>query len=350
MPGRDFHRKALQTLFSAANIQPMTNSENPGHGTCRICGGAGGALLAAREMMFGTRETFAYFQCSSCGCLQIDHVPDDLAPYYPDDYYSYAANQKRVRPWKKFVRAARARWAIERKGVLGPLFNAANKVDPLLMMYGDIGVRLSDRVLDVGGGGGGLVQKLRTAGFSDVLAIDPFLATDEVIADGVVVARRCDVFSYEGTADFISFHHSYEHMDRQLDILVQTKDILAPGGRVLIRIPTVSSYAWETYGMDWVSLDPPRHLYLHSHDSIRYLADKAGYSIDKMWCDSYAFQFWGSEQYQRDIPLTAENSYAKNPSASSYTASDIATLEERSKELNDAMKGDSLCVLMSVPS
>lgn len=333
-----------------ANIHPMTNTENTAHAICRICGGAGDSALTVREMMFGTRETFDYFQCTSCGCLQIATVPQDLGPYYPDGYYSYAVNQKRVRPWKKFVRTARARWAIERKGILGPLFSAADKVDPLLMMYGDIGVKTTDRVLDVGGGGGGLVQKLRMAGIENALAIDPFLGREEVVDGDVVIARKCDVFSYEGTADFISFHHSYEHMDRQLDILVRTKEILAEGGRVLIRIPTVTSYAWEEYGKDWVSLDPPRHLYLHSHDSMRYLADKAGFVIDKMWCDSYAFQFWGSEQYRRDIPLTAETSYAQNPAASGYSADDIATMEARSQKLNDEMKGDSLCVLMSAAS
>ena len=54
--------------------------------SCRICGGSPGARHVAREMMYGTREAFGYFECSSCGCLQIAEVPADLARFYPADY------------------------------------------------------------------------------------------------------------------------------------------------------------------------------------------------------------------------------------------------------------------------
>ena len=43
-------------------------------------------------MMFGTRERFAYFECSACGCLQIETVPADMARHYPDNYYSFSAS------------------------------------------------------------------------------------------------------------------------------------------------------------------------------------------------------------------------------------------------------------------
>ena len=54
---------------------------------CRICGNKeGNAPFEAREMMFGTRERFTYFECNSCGCLQIAEIPDDLARFYAADY------------------------------------------------------------------------------------------------------------------------------------------------------------------------------------------------------------------------------------------------------------------------
>jgi len=36
-----------------------------------------------------------------------------------------------------------------------------------------------------------------------------------------------------------------------------------PGGWCVIRIPTVSSFAWEHYREQWVQLDAPRHFFLH---------------------------------------------------------------------------------------
>jgi hypothetical protein len=59
------------------------------HGvTCPICRAATGQFLDAREMMFGTRESFTYFECEGCGCLHLIDVPADLAAYYPKEYYS----------------------------------------------------------------------------------------------------------------------------------------------------------------------------------------------------------------------------------------------------------------------
>jgi predicted SAM-dependent methyltransferase len=54
--------------------------------------------------------------------------------------------------------------------------------------------------------------------------------------------------------------------------LKKIRELLAPGGICLIRIPTVSSYVWEKYQTHWVSMDPPRHFYLHSIKSIKFLA------------------------------------------------------------------------------
>ena len=58
---------------------------------CRACGNAeGNTAHFPKEMMFGWREVFEYFECGRCGCLQIAEIPADLGKYYPRDaYYSY---------------------------------------------------------------------------------------------------------------------------------------------------------------------------------------------------------------------------------------------------------------------
>ena len=62
---------------------------------CRVCRAKGSfPTYSVREMMFGTRETFSYFQCTHCDCLQITDVPPDLAQYYPPTYYSFGSEFK----------------------------------------------------------------------------------------------------------------------------------------------------------------------------------------------------------------------------------------------------------------
>src|ERR1035437_10617754 len=60
------------------------------HMNCRICQSAEVSLsVVTREMMFGLRDEFTYFECAVCGCVQIQDIPADLGRYYPQNYYSF---------------------------------------------------------------------------------------------------------------------------------------------------------------------------------------------------------------------------------------------------------------------
>ena len=45
--------------------------------------------LKIKEMIFGFRDEFTYFECSKCGCLQIMQIPRNMGKYYPSNYYSF---------------------------------------------------------------------------------------------------------------------------------------------------------------------------------------------------------------------------------------------------------------------
>ena len=56
---------------------------------CRICSSQQQpASYAVKEMQLGIRAEFTYQLCGDCGCLQIERLPENLAAYYPSDYYS----------------------------------------------------------------------------------------------------------------------------------------------------------------------------------------------------------------------------------------------------------------------
>ena len=151
-------------------------------------------------------------------------------------------------------------------------------------------------------------------------------------------------------SDFIILHHSFEHMAEPLSVLKKIYQLLLPNGYVLIRIPVSSSYAWREYDLNWVQLDAPRHLFLHSIESMQLLAKQAGFQMKDIVFDSSAFQFWGSEQYLHDIPLRADNSYLVNPDKSIFTPVQIENYKRRAKELNDKNDGDSACFYLYKPA
>jgi len=134
------------------------------------------------------------------------------------------------------------------------------------------------------------------------------------------------------------FHHSFEHLRGPLETLKTAARLLAGQGMIVIRIPVVSSYAWEKYGIAWVQLDAPRHFFLHSPESMSRLARAVGLRVVKVVYDSTEFQFLGSELYLRDRPLFSGGS--SSPDWSVFAPEEIESFRRLAGELNASERGD----------
>lgn len=305
---------------------------------CKICGNSeNNRPHKPKEMMLGLRDEHDYFECSACGCLQIEAIPDNLPDYYPENYYSYKKTGS-DNPIKKRLINLRNKYAVLGNcpsGQLAYLFSP----EPKLATLKKIKLNYSSRIMDVGCGAGNLLHSLKDIGFKNLLGIDPFNKEDIHYENGLKIDKK-SIHEATGKWDLIMFHHSFEHVYDQHEVLQKVHTLLDSNGSCLIRVPTVSSYAWMHYGLDWVQLDAPRHLFLHSIDSMRQLAKKNGFELEHVVYDSNALQFWGSEQYKQNIPLRDKRSYAEGLEQSIFTAKEIESFEKRSKELNQHNQGD----------
>jgi hypothetical protein len=129
---------------------------------------------------------------------------------------------------------------------------------------------------------------------------------------------------------------SLEHMPQQLETLRAVARLLSANGACLVRIPLVSSWAWEHYGVNWSSLDAPRHFYLHSAKSFGLVAERAGFRIERTLYESDDFQFRVSELYLRDIPLES----GPREATRIFTRSQIRDWRRQARALNLAQRGD----------
>lgn len=298
-----------------------------------------------REMFFGTRDEFTYFECADCGCVQITEIPTNLADYYPAGYFSLRDYSRLARSrFRSFVDTRRLRNAMGQPSLIGRLVDAVSTPLNYVEWVRIAGVDTSARVLDVGCGGGKLLVRMRHAGFAECRGIDPFIKAPLRYENGVTVEKReiAEVADERpGSFDFVMLHHAYEHMPDPRGVMKALARLLAPGGRMLIRIPVADSYAFEHYREHWINLDPPRHLYLHTRKSMGILARSASLAVDRVVCDSTALQFIGSELYVKGL-VHEEPSDEKR-----RLESRRPEFEARAAELNREGKGDFAAYYLS---
>lgn len=310
---------------------------------CKICGNrAPHEKYVAKEMMLGLRKPFSYFQCGNCNCLQIEHFPSDIYKYYPDQYHSFEGVPE-YNPVKKYLVRKRNRFAIYENSLLGKLLYRTNP-EPAIRSLSKLSINRDTKILDVGCGSGKLLFALKDLGFENLTGIDPYNSKDIISDDGVKIWKK-NIHEVQGKWDLIMMHHAFEHVPDPLKVLVNIAQRLKSSGSSLIRIPVVNCYAWETFRENWVQLDAPRHFFLHSVKSLEILAEEAGLELREISYDSTAFQFWGSIQYEKDIPLNDKRSYALNPGNSIFSKNDIRNFSRKAQELNDKNNGDqAVCI------
>jgi cyclopropane fatty-acyl-phospholipid synthase-like methyltransferase len=217
--------------------------------------------------------------------------------------------------------------------------------DPLLESLRLLELKKHMRILDVGCGSGAMIYTLGSLGFARVLGIDPFIDEDRVYGNGTEI-RKQSLSELDERFDVIMFHHSFEHMDDPASILGNVARLLDDGGTCVINTPNANSDAWENYGTDWVQLDAPRHLFIHSPEGLAGLATRAGLEVRDVRWNSTAFQFWGSEQYRLGIPLNDPKSHAVDTATSPFSAEQIRLWDARARELNEARRGDQFAAYL----
>ena len=305
---------------------------------CKACQNTNGNTThVAREMMLGRRTEFRYQECSRCGSLQIEEVPSNLADYYPSSYYSF----QKPGALKSFLKRKWAAYTYRQNGLAGRILSVPLGENPSVAALRPLNLTPDTAILDVGCGNGDLLLDLATLGFRHLRGVDPY-NKDEIRFNGIIIWNT-ELSAVTERFDLIMFHHSLEHMAEPRQAFQQTTRILKPGGTVLIRVPVAGSFAWQEYKTNWVQLDAPRHLFIPSAKAIQILAEEFGFELSKTVYDSTEFQFWGSEQYQRDISLSDKQSHQKNPLNLLLPKDTIREFRRRAHELNEKGGGDQAC-------
>ena len=264
--------------------------------------------------------------------------PTDLSPYYPSDkYYSFSdmpavsIPQNPVRRWLKHFRDRSI--CLRRGGPGGWIADRYPNQDAcdFRKWLKHTTVRSHKAaILDVGCGSGWHLRQLHGLGFTNLTGVDPYLTDDIHYGPIRIHANNLSVLSGR-SFDFITLHHSFEHMAQQTEQLKQISELLTPDGTCMIRVPIVSRGPWQRYGTNWAEIDAPRHFVLHSEMSLKLAAESAGLSLNCIQYESDAFAYAASELYSRGLSLYDNSANCRRQFESVFTASEQRQFQDLSK-------------------
>lgn len=313
---------------------------------CRICKNLkDNKKYTFKERMFRLEETFEYFECSACGCLQIAEFPQDMSKYYPKNYYSYNFPTVKRNSIRNFLRLKRNHYYLDGKGIIGKIVAKFFPFQVLETIGQALCLNKNMKILDVGCGKGILLKEFREIGYKNLYGVDPY--NEREIDEDFIKIYNKNLNEINDKFDVIMLHHSLEHIENQQEILQDIADKLKNDGKCLIRIPIFPSYIWEHYGENWMGLDPPRHFYLHSLKSINLLSAKVGLKVDKIIYDSNEFQFLGAEQFIKGIYWMDKNSTFSSWKNGVFSKKEVKKYIRKSKELNEKGQSDQIAMVLS---
>ena len=234
---------------------------------CPGCGSSESRfLVAAEDDLTGKPGRFTFVRCDACALafqnprLRLEHI----GAYYDDEYI---AHRKRT-DW----------------GPLKPLYEwTMDKHDrdkvAIVGRHATLGEKT--RALDVGCGAGTFVAKLRAQHGAQVAAVDfkDLSATPWMRG----VDFRCGLFYEQAFGvtrfDVITMWHFLEHDYEPARTLATARDLLAPGGHLVIEVPRLDSVSWALYRERWPGLQAPQHTVLFDREGLEAMVAAAGLEI-----------------------------------------------------------------------
>src|SRR3989344_1359688 len=220
---------------------------------CPACGDS-------RHFFFTNKNNFDIWQCENCGMRRVYPLPESIDVYSEnyfgggDDgfgYVDYDANKEAMRD--------------------------------VLIKYLDIIKQHTNgrRLLDVGGATGYFANLARQYGF-DAQGIE--LSKEAVamgrekgypIEEGVL--SRIDLNA--GSLDVITLLDVLEHLPDPNGDISKVREILVPGGIMILNFPDHGSVFARVLGKRWHQYVPPEHLNFFHNKSITLFLEKHGFEI-----------------------------------------------------------------------
>ncbi len=231
------------------------------------------SLFASTDRRYGLGGKYEVVRCS-CGLVRTEPQPTDLSAVYPQgSYYSYQP----PRPPQGSERdAIRAFYGRAEEG--GLRRRAARKLR--LARIAGLPAGPPGTILDVGCGSGEALLAFEEIGWEPYGIETNSTAVEAGKNAGLTNLQVGDLLGggyLDDTFDAVRFWHVLEHTRNPVEQLAEARRILMPGGRLVVGVPNFRSLLSRLTRGGWFYLDVPRHLWHFDPNTLRAVAEAAGF-------------------------------------------------------------------------
>jgi SAM-dependent methyltransferase len=224
--------------------------------TCNLCGAPARVLVAGRPTIL---------RCLECGLISLETFPPkaERDEGYQDSYYEGETGSRFLGAFERAL----------------ALFKRLRLRSILRWKPGP------GAVLDVGCGRGDLLELFKARGWRAVgtqVSRTAAAAARRLRGVEVLLGELPELGLKSADFDVVTFLHVLEHLDRPAQYLLAARDLLKPGGILVIEVPNCGSLGFQLLGLRNFCLDYPNHLVFFTRSALRGLLERCGFAVEKV--------------------------------------------------------------------
>ena len=234
---------------------------------CCVCETGDTAQIGAGEdFEYRTSsDTFSAMRCGSCGLVFLNPRPDvsEFETIYPHNYHAFDFSEKDF----------------------GVVYKIRSRLEAKRLLSWCKGLPNEARILDVGCGDGFHLNLLKNYGRKtwrlegvdlDKRAVEMAEKSGLKVHLGSIETLRLP----ENAFDLAFMIQTIEHLEKPFEILAAIKDVLKPGGKLVVVTDNTDSLDFNIFkNRHWGGYHFPRHWNLFNRNSLANLAEKVGFEI-----------------------------------------------------------------------
>jgi SAM-dependent methyltransferase len=272
---------------------------------CMLCRREGQVLFEGlRDQMYGAPGLWGLRRCGACELSWIDPrpLPEDIPKLY-QQYHTHTSDSGALGVLGSLRNGTR-------DALLGALFGYRGlRTGPAHVVLGGLLACVGSgrdwaggnvmwlpgsgkgRLLDVGCGSGRFLADMKALGWDAAgVEFDPKAAEVARTHYGLDVRPGSvhDAGFEPESFDAVTLSHVIEHLPDPVETLARCRQLLKPGGRLVMVTPNPGSLCRRIFGRDWRGWEVPRHLYVYSTDALRVCSVRAGLQVTSVFTTAKA--------------------------------------------------------------